>query len=448
MTSSRIGGASVPARTGGAPGSSRRPLLRAAGFVVAGLPLSLLGTAYVLLILYIGGLLSLTLIGLPLLALGLQGARRLTRVHLRLLRALLGEEVESPAPPGAEGVIAWVRGSLSDITAWRSVLYLLLRLPLDLLGFVAALGLPLFGVWSAVWALASGQPWWFALTTVLVAPATLALAPVAVRALARLHRSLARALLGPTASQLRVRTLEWARGAALAESDRGLRQVERDLHDGTQAQLVALAMTLSLTADALADGAREATGDAPADGVREATGDAPADGIRGTAGAALFDRPRTLVARARAQTDDAIAELRRLIDGISPAALDRGLLDALPQLTGRAGVPTTLTVDLPQQPDPAIERVAYFCVAELLTNVAKHSGADRASVDVRLASKRLGGKKLRITVHDNGIGGAGFGKGSGLSGLRERLAAVDGTVSLDSPGTGTTSVVLEMPLHI
>ncbi len=423
-----------------APGASRRPALRTAGYLAAALPLSLLGTAYVLLVLYVGGLLALTLVGLPLLALGLRGARHLVRVHLRLVRVLLDEVIESPAPaPAADGTIAWVRGGLSDVTAWRGVLYLLLRLPVDLLGLVVALGLPLFGVWSAVWASAGGQEWWVVAAAVLFALAVLVLAPVVFRAWARLHRSLARALLGPSASQLRVRTLERARGAALAESDRGLRQVERDLHDGTQAQLVALAMTLSLTADALSDDVREATGDAP------------------------WERPRTLVARARAQTDDAIAELRRLIDGISPAALDRGLLDALPQLTGRAGVPVSLRVDVEQQPDPAVERVAYFCVAELLTNVAKHSGATRASVDVRVVGeerrgKKPGGKKprarkpkgmkLRITVHDNGVGGAGLGKGSGLSGLRERLAAVDGTLGVDSPTSGTTSVVLEMPLRL
>ncbi|MFD3515756.1 sensor histidine kinase [Streptomyces sp. NPDC058657] len=391
---------------------------RAFAFAATALPLSLLGTAYVLVIVYIGGLLSLTLIGLPLLAVGLRGARHLGRAHARLVRALLGEEIETPAPPpAATGMLARVRGSLSDVTAWRSMLYLLLRLPVDLLAFVITLGLPLFGVWSGVWALATGQRWWLSAAAVLAGSATLALAPKAARAMAHLHRWLARTLLGPSTSQLRVTTLERARSTVLADGDRDLRQVERDLHDGTQAQLVALAMTLSLTADAL-------------------EGDRTDDG-------APFGRPRALVARARTQTDAALAELRRLIDGISPAALDRGLVDALPQLTAQAGVPVTLTVDLPQRPDPVIERVAYFCVAELLTNVAKHSGATRASVDARLT-----GSKLRISVHDNGMGGARIGTGSGLLGLRERLSAVDGSLGLDSPPSGPTTVTLEMPVRI
>ncbi|CAM5261882.1 hypothetical protein GCM10010329_04350 [Streptomyces spiroverticillatus] len=428
-------------RTGGVPTGSRRPLPRVALFVLTGLPLSLLGAAYVLLVLYIGGLLSLTLIGLPLLALGLRGARHLGRAHARLVRALLGEDLALPAPPPATtGAIAWVRGSLSDLTAWRGVLYLLLRLPVDLLAFVATLGLPAFGVWSLIWALADDQAAWVVAAAVLVALAAVALTPTAVRAAAGLHRRLARALLGPSASQLRVRTLERARSTALAEGDRDLRQVERDLHDGTQAQLVAIAMTLSLTADALADDVRETAGD-----VGETAGGAgeTAGAVGETAGDKSLDRPRALVARARTQTDAAIAELRRLIDGISPAALDRGLLDALPHLTDRAGVPVTLAVDMPHRPGPAIERVAYFCAAELLTNIAKHSGATSATVDVRLVDE-----KLRITVHDNGIGGAALDKGSGLPGLRERLTAVDGTLTLDSPPTGTTTVVLEMPLHI
>ncbi|MFJ7204617.1 sensor domain-containing protein [Streptomyces sp. NPDC098789] len=385
----------------------------AVAMALTGPPLSLLGAAYVAAVLYAGGLLSLTLIGLPLLAVGLRGARHLGRAHARLVRALLGEVVAAPAPPvAAGGPVRWVRGALTDVSAWRGMLYLLLRLPVDLLAFVATVGLPVFGVWSAVWALAGAEPAWLVAAAVACCPAALALTPVASRAVMDLHRLLARTLLGPTDSQLRVRTLERARSTALTESDRSLRQFERDLHDGTQAQLVAIAMTLSLTADAL-DGAPH------------------------------LDRPRALVARARTQTDAAIAELRRLIDGISPAALDRGLLDALPRLTEQAGVPVTLTVDVPERPDPVIERVAYFCVAELLTNVSKHSGATRASVDADLV-----GKQLRITVADNGAGGARIGAGSGLLGLRERLAAVDGTLRLDSPPSGSTTAVLELPVRI
>lgn len=387
---------------------------RALAFAVSGLPLSLLGIVYFAVVLYVGGLLSLTVIGLPVLAAGLRGARHLGRAHARLAGTLLGESIEAPAPrPATTGAAGWVRSSVSDVTAWRSMLYLLLRFPADLVGCVATLGLPAFGVWACVWALIVGDgPGWLSAVSVVGGLACLALAPLAARAMLNLQRLLARTLLGPSAAQLRVRTLEWARSTVLTEGNRDLRQVERDLHDGTQAQLVAIAMTLSLTADAL-------------------EGEPP------------LDRPRSLVARARTQTDAAIAELRRLIDGISPAALDRGLADALPQLTAQAGVPVVLTVDMPQRPDPVIERVAYFCVAELLTNIAKHSGATQATVEAGLS-----GKLLRIQVHDNGTGGARLGAGSGLLGLRERLAQVDGTLSLDSPPSGPTTVVLHMPLRI
>ncbi|WP_329413083.1 sensor domain-containing protein [Streptomyces sp. NBC_00704] len=382
-------------------------------FALTGVPLSLLGMAYVLAVLYVGGLLSLTVIGLPVLALGLAGARHLGRGHVRLMRTLLGEGIDPPAPPAAApGVLPWIRSHLSDVTAWRSVLYLTLRLPLDLVAFVLTVALPAFGVWSIVWTVIGSPPLWLAVTAVVGGLAALAVAPVAARTMMRAHRLLGRKLLGPSASQLRVKTLERARTLAFAEGARDLRQVERDLHDGTQAQLVAIAMTLSLATDAL--------------------GDEPSPGRTGA-----------LVARARAQTDTAIAELRRLIDGMSPAALDRGLADALPQLTGQAKVPVALTVEMSQRPDPVIERVAYFCVAELLTNVSKHSGATKASVDARVI-----GKVLRIQVRDDGGGGAGIGAGSGLPGLRERLTAVDGTLALHSPPGGPTTVVLEMPVRI
>ncbi|MGW1031985.1 sensor histidine kinase [Streptomyces antibioticus] len=391
----------------------RKVLPGAIVFAVTGIPLSLLGMAYILAVLYVGGLLSLTVIGLPVLATGLWGARHLGRAHARLMRTLLGEDIDPPAPPAvAPGVLPWIRSNLSDVTAWRSVLYLMLRLPLDLIAFVVTIALPAFGVWSIVWAAFGGPELWPAAAAVLGGIIVLAFAPSAARTMLRLHRLLGRKLLGPSSSQLRVRTLERARTVAFTEGTRDLRQVERDLHDGTQAQLVAIAMTLSLATDTL--DAESSTG-----------------------------RTGMLIARARTQTDTAIAELRRLIDGISPAALDRGLADALPQLTAQAGVPVALNAEMPQRPDPVIERVAYFCVAELLTNISKHSGATKASVDARVV-----GKVLRIQVQDDGSGGARIGAGSGLSGLRERLTAVDGTFTLHSPPTGSTTVVLEMPVRI
>ncbi|MFD7420212.1 sensor histidine kinase [Streptomyces californicus] len=396
-----------------ARGGRRKVWPGSIAFAVCGLPLSLLGMAYALAVLYAGGLLSLTVIGLPVLATGLLGARQLGRGHAWLMRTLLGETIVPPAPPEAPpGAFRWIRSNLSDVTAWRSVLYLVLRLPVDLLAFVVTIALPALAVWSIVWTVIGDPELWLAVTAVVGALIVLAFTPVTARTVMRVHRLLGRKLLGPSTSQVRVRTLERARTVAFTAGTRDLRQVERDLHDGTQAQLVALAMTLSLAADTL-------DGDEP-------TG-----------------RTGALVARARTQTDAAIAELRRLIDGMSPAVLDRGLAEALPQLTGQAGVPVALRVEMSQRPDPVIERVAYFCVAELLTNVSKHSRATKASVDARVV-----GKVLRIQVQDDGRGGARIGAGSGLSGLRERLTAVDGTLGLHSPPEGPTTVALEMPLRI
>jgi len=172
-------------------------------------------------------------------------------------------------------------------------------------------------------------------------------------------------------------------------------------------------MTLSLTADSL-----------------ETAGPVP-------------DQVRALLARARAQTATAMTELRRLIDGIGPAALDAGLSDALTRLGALSPVPVALHVDLRDRPDAWIERIAYFSVAELLTNVGKHSSATEASVDVRTA-----GGRLHLRVRDDGTGGARPGRGTGLTGLQERIRAVDGRLELDSPVGGPTTARVELPIHL
>ncbi|HEY1179208.1 MAG TPA: ATP-binding protein, partial [Phytomonospora sp.] len=178
-----------------------------------------------------------------------------------------------------------------------------------------------------------------------------------------------------------------------------------------QAELVTIAMTLALAADRLRD-----------------SGD---------------DRGRELVGRARSQTGKAIADLRRLIDGFSPAALDDGLAEALRALAAEAAIPVTLRAEVSEEVDEAIERTAYFCAVELLTNVAKHSGARSTTVDVGTA-----GDVLRLRVVDDGRGGAGVGAGTGLLGLRERLAAVDGTLTAHSPVGGPTTVDVTLPARL
>ncbi|MEV7127020.1 sensor domain-containing protein [Streptomyces sp. NPDC093260] len=392
------------------------------GFAVVGLPVAVAGGVYALAVLYAGTLLSLTVLGLPFLVAALRGARGLGALHRRLVGRLLGERVEAPAAlPRPAGFVARGRVVLADPVAWRTLLYLVLRLPLGVLGFAAAVALPLGCGWLTgfpLWrrALEAGPHGVDRLDVVCVplGLALLAAVPGAVRALSAANRGLARLLLGPARTQRRVRELETARATLLAENTDRLRRLERDLHDGTQARLVALAITLSLADDALAPVPHPDLG-----------------------------RLRALVDRARGQTDETIAELRRLTRGINPPVLDGGLAEALPALTATSPVPVAVRLDLPERPDPAVERALYFCAAELLTNVAKHSGARAAELTARTA-----GGRVRLTVRDDGRGGAAAGTGTGLSGLAGRLAAVDGVLRIDSPPGGPTVITAELPVRL
>ncbi|MFJ8622335.1 sensor histidine kinase [Kitasatospora sp. NPDC093550] len=391
-------------------------------FAVLGLPLGVLGGVYAVAVLYAGALLSLTVLGLPFVVAALLGARRIGRLHRWLVGWLLDETVPEPAAlPRPPGVFARGRAVLTDPVAWRVLLYLVLRLPLGVVGFVAAVGLPLGALWLP------GFPLWvrllepgprpFGWADVGAIPfglALLAVVPAVLRALSRANRALARMLLGPVRSQQRVRELESARATLLAENSGRLRRLERDLHDGTQAQLVAIAITLSLADDALADPAEPDLG-----------------------------RLRTLVDRARGQTDDTITGLRRLTRGIHPVALDGGLAEALPSLTATSPVPVTVRLDLRERPEEVIEQAVYFCAAELLTNMAKHSDARSAELTATAADGRV-----RLTVRDDGRGGAAIGAGTGLAGLAERLAAVDGALRVDSPPGGPTLISAELPVRL
>src|SRR5690606_34647536 len=231
-------------------------------FALLALPTALLGVVYLAAVIYIGGLLALTLVGLPLLSAGLRGARGLAGMHRAMVRALLGEDVGAPAPlPGTSGPVAWVRAGLTDPAAWRGMLYLLVRLPAAVLSLAAALGLPGLGAWLIgfdAWTLAVAPAQrpalWLTVAAIPLGVLALLAVPFAIRGSSALHRLLARALLGPTSLQRRVALLERVRGTVVAENTRSLRQLERDLHDGTQAELVRIAMTLSMTAYALDGG--------------------------------------------------------------------------------------------------------------------------------------------------------------------------------------------------
>ena len=199
------------------------------------------------------------------------------------------------------------------------------------------------------------------------------LAPWPMRAVVYVDRRLMRVLLAPDAMTARVRSLEHARAQTLDTSAATLRRIERDLHDGTQAQLVAVAMRLGQVKEKLADGT----------------------------GTIDLDQVRQLVDDAHKGAKEAIVELRDLARGIHPPALDIGLEGALSTLAARSTVPTDVTVALSDRPTPAIESIAYFCVAELMANVVQHAQASRATICCAQQ-----GQWLRLVVRDDGQGGA------------------------------------------
>jgi signal transduction histidine kinase len=408
-------------------------------FVLVGVVLGVAGFLYVAATLYLGAVLALTVVGLPLLVWALSGSRRIGDLHRHLAARLLALRV--PAPPRRRpepGLVGWLKGGLLDPAGWRSALYLLAKLPVAVLSFavmfffwVYGLGALTYALWRPLLPLEADShgmlhrgveffardsflDTWPRVLAVLAAGVVLTLAASwAVRGVLRLDKLLIQALLRPTRLSERVTSLEQTRANAVDDSAAALRRIERDLHDGAQARLVALAMKLGM--------ARE-----------ELEGDDPELAVA---------RARTLVDTAHRSAKEALVELRDLARGIHPPVLDTGLDAALATLTAASAVPVRLRVDLPRRPDPAIETIAYFCTAELLTNVAKHSGARHAAVEL---TERDG--KLSLVVRDDGRGGARVEpRGGGLAGLADRVGTVDGTIEVVSPPGGPTEVTVTLP---
>jgi signal transduction histidine kinase len=419
-------------------------------YVVAGLLLAIPGFVFIVVVGAVGLGLSLSfagmLIGLPLLTLFLLGARWFGGVYRRLAGRLLGVHVEPPPPLQPQpGRLGSIRAALTDPVGWRASGYLLLKLPLAALTMILAwyvllYGLPFltFPIWweilhvnGVVISVPGWLSWWkpdplvvakdvhslavsFALIPVGVA--ALAWAPWVTKGANGVDGRLIARLLGPPLGH-RVHELEQARAHAVDDSAARLRQIERDLHDGAQAQMVAVAMKLGL--------AREKLGGT-------STGNADTD----------VARALELVEAAHRGAKEAITELRDLARGIHPPVLDHGLDTALSTLTARSDVPVELVVDLPERPSAAIETIAYFCAAELLTNVAKHGGARRATLEVVHVPGLL-----RVRVSDDGSGGARIEASGGLAGLAERVRTVDGRLQISSPAGGPTVVTVELPSH-
>ena len=328
---------------------------------------------------------------------------------------------------------AWFRRHIRDGVAWRTRGYFGLKLLLTALQLVkvgimaAGLFYLTYPIW---WALAKPDPWLLgggqietlAGSFILVPFGAILLlaAPWLLHVNVRMELALIRGLLGPATPRSdrlarRVHDLEQTRAHAVDDSAARLRTIERDLHDGAQAQLVAMAMKLGL--------AKEKLHDADAN---------PADLARIT----------QLVEDAHRNAVEAIEELRTLARGIHPPVLDNGLADALTTLASRSAVPVELVTDIPDRPSAAIETIAYFSAAELLANVAKHSGARHATLE----AVHVPGL-LRIRVTDDGHGGAFLRPDGGLSGLAARIRTVDGHLRVDSPLGGPTVATVELPSH-
>ncbi|MER5862440.1 sensor domain-containing protein [Kitasatospora sp. NPDC002040] len=360
-------------------------LWRQVQHLLLNLPLGVAGFAFTVVVLTTGIGLAVTVLGLPLLAAGLAGCRWFGGLARRRCALVLGTGAGDAAPVQATrpGVMGWVTAVLTDGLGWRSALYAILLLPWGIISFALTLVLLVVG-WPVL-------PW-------------------AMRFLFAVDRMLVDSLAGPNALSERVRELEDDRGTVVDTAAADLRRIERDLHDGAQARLVALAMDLGLAKEKLTEDPEAAA---------------------------------QMVGAAHGEVKLALQELRDLARGIHPAVLtDRGLDAALSAVAARCTVPggVTVHVDLPDRPDSAVEGIAYFTVSELLTNVSKHAGARTATVEVWRAADRL-----MLRVEDDGRGGAGSYPGSGLAGLSERIGAVDGVLLLDSPAGGPTTATAELP---
>lgn len=377
-----------------------------AAVVLAGLPLTVLW------------------VGIPLLIGATWVGRRLLNAHRYGAGYVLGRDVPRPYHTTEEhrGFFAVVRAVLTDEATWRDMLWVGVNVtagvvltvlpPLFLVGAVAGILLPLLAL--TPWDIA---PWWVLGLVGWVAGAGLLLAWWnATPSLVRAWASIAAGLLGPSRNAVlssRVAELTTSRADSVDSAAQEIRRIERDLHDGVQVRLVSLGLTMGL--------AQELIDSRP-------------------------QRAHQLLGEAQESVTATLQELRRLVHGIHPPVLaDRGLIGAVRALAldlpldievRTSGFADDESVRLPAP----VEAAAYFVISEALANVVKHSGVRRCQIILTLT-----GGMLRAVVRDEGRGGAERDDGSGLSGMRRRLAAFDGTLAVTSPSGGPTVVTMEMP---
>ena len=404
---------------------------RAALAILIGLGLLGIGFNGLFVIWSIGGGLIVVLVGIPIIGFGIELARFVARGERWRLELVDGRPMTahpyrpldfSPQAPYGDWLRQYAEGQFLDFSRWRDVVYVLIGFPLAVLQFAL-----MVAMWAIVLGLVTGTVVLLANSTidgeavppiapVITAVMSLALIPVAAfvtRGLMTVQRAIAQTLLcvDPTESLRQdVERLRESRSAAVELEASELRRIERDLHDGAQQRLVMLAMDLGRAEDKIDTDPAAA---------------------------------KLLVADAREQSRLALAELRDLVRGTAPSILiDRGLVAAVASIAAKSQIPTF--IDSLRIGDmrfsPAVERAGYFLATEALTNVAKHSGATRADVIFWRDTTRL-----FVEVWDNGRGGASLDDGGGLAGLRDRVATIDGTITVVSPPGGPTMIRAALP---
>jgi signal transduction histidine kinase len=409
-----------------------RRTLRESAYTLTAFPIGLAAFLNMVILISVGVGAAIIVGGVLLLALAVIVARGFARLERWRLRTWLRRDIPSPSykcPPEGAGFLRRSFTPLGDAQSWLDVVW-------GVISFVT--GTFVFVVTLAWWAAAAnGLTYWFweryiprgerdeslasligfgdtrfadiALQTIIGLIALLTL-PFVVRGLAMLHGGLAEAILcGRAELQHEVARVEGGRDAARVAEAASLRRLERDIHDGPQQRLVRLSMDLGRARKQLDQDPQRAAE---------------------TIDAALL------------QARETVDELRSLSRGIAPPLLvDRGLRAALGELMVRSDLPMESVIRVPEDLPPHIETTIYFVVAEAMTNIAKHSGAARASV--RVTSD---GETVTVRVEDDGHGGAHLGKGQGLAGLAQRVAGVDGTLEVTSPDGGPTVLAATIPL--
>jgi signal transduction histidine kinase len=369
---------------------------------------------------------SVLWVGIPILWAAMNVARAGATVERAWVRTALRTDIPRPYRGKVDGT-PWQqwKNQFTDPATWRDLGYLALLMPVGALEFasfitmwslvLALLAVP-FWIGDAPFAVVVGEFWtidsfYSGLPVAVIGLALIPFAVLGTRWLGTLHGKFARGMLGPTrADQLAIEAERLqssrARGVEAAEAER--RRIERDLHDGAQQRLVAVAMGL---------------------GRAKSKMDSDPEGAA------------VLIAEAHSDAKEAIRELRDLARGIYPSVLgDRGLDAALSALAARVPIEVELQVNVEPRPPTSVESAAYFTVGEALTNITKHSNGTKATVRVNRVDTGV-----LVEVTDNGQGGAGLKPGGGLAGLADRAATIDGVVVVVSPVGGPTVIRAELP---